>query len=166
MDISGVLPLPLPSSSSHWQKRVTAVTPTVQQLSDLIVLLIQLSKQRHWVTEQTIPSKTQPRTARKHFTRAAWSFCLTSTRSTCRHAPSLATTRQLRFTDCHVSPSVTSHCHVITCHLLTWPDRWLWLDLWLWPLTVDQVKIFQQDLSCSVFRVDSDFGLRFYIWGI
>ena len=28
MNISGVLPLPSPSSSSHYQKRVTAITPT------------------------------------------------------------------------------------------------------------------------------------------
>ena len=46
VDISGVLPLPSPSSSSHYQKRVTVVTPTVPSLSDIIVLPIQLPKQR------------------------------------------------------------------------------------------------------------------------
>ena len=35
-------------------------------------------------------------------------------------------------------------------------------DFLHWPLTKSQN--FRQDLSCSVFRVDSNFGLRFSIW--
>ena len=42
--------------------------PQSLQLSDLIVLLIQLSKQRHRVTGQTISRKTQPRTAINYLT--------------------------------------------------------------------------------------------------
>ena len=55
--------------------------------------------------------------------------------------------RLLRFAYCHINPKVTSHCHVNTRQ----------------PLTLTIVKKFQQDLSCSVFRVDSDFELHFYI---
>ena len=42
--------------------------PQSLQLSDLIILFIQLPKQRHTVTEQPISSKTQPRTTRKDLT--------------------------------------------------------------------------------------------------
>ena len=63
MDISGVLPLPSPSSSSHYQKRATVVTSTVPA-----TLGYQLPKKRHRKTKQPIPSKTQPRTARNCIT--------------------------------------------------------------------------------------------------
>ena len=71
VDISGVLPLPSPSSSRHCQKRATAVTPTVLQHSDINVLCIQLPNNRHRKIERPIPSKTQPRTARNCITRAS-----------------------------------------------------------------------------------------------
>ena len=45
--------------------------PQYLQLSDINVLLIQQPKKRHRKTEQPIPSKTQPRTARNCITRAA-----------------------------------------------------------------------------------------------
>ena len=45
-------------------------SPQSLQLLDLIVLFIQLPKQKHSMIEQPIPSKTQPRTARKNLTRA------------------------------------------------------------------------------------------------
>ena len=63
VDISGILSLPSPSSSSHYQKRATAVTPTVPA-----TLGYQLPKKRHRKTKQPIPSKTQPRTARNCIT--------------------------------------------------------------------------------------------------
>ena len=70
VDIFGVLSLPSPSSSRYCQKRATAVTPTVLQHSNINVLCIQLPKNRHRKTEQSIPSKTQPRTAKNCTTRA------------------------------------------------------------------------------------------------
>ena len=45
--------------------------------------------------------------------------------------------------------------------LLTWP-RSVDFDFLRWHLTKSQN--FRQDLSCSVFHVDSNFGLRFFIW--
>ena len=98
--------------------------PQSLQLSDLIVLLIQLLKQRHRVTEQPILSKTQPRTARNHLTRV-------STRRmkflphehvlhalpravSISHAPGhTSSTCLLHLTYCHVRPRMTSHYHVI-----------------------------------------------------
>ena len=144
MDISGVLPLPSPSSSRHCQKRATAVTPTVLQYSDINVLCIQLPKNRHRKTEQSIPSKTQPRTARNCITRAGWSFCLTSTRSTRRqylprtsHAPHAPVHSHSRacccFSSCHVSPRWR---HTATsAHVISWPLT-LIVDFDRWPLTL------------------------------
>ena len=151
--------------------------PQSLQLSDIIVLLIQLPKKRHRVTEQSIPSKTQPRTARNYITHASmrWLKFLphehafhvpprTGNVSHTPHAPATratrAPTRLLSFTYCHVSPRVTSHCHVSTHQPLTVEfdqtvDRW--------PLTLTKVKTFQQDLPYSVFRIDSEFELRFCI---
>ena len=113
--------------------------PQYLQFSDINVLLIQLPKKRHRKTEQPIPSKTQPRMVRNCITR-------TSTRrlkflphkhalhmppravSICHapHAPHALVprsptrpTRLLHFASCHISPKVTSHCHVSTRHLLT-----------------------------------------------
>ena len=95
VDISGVLPLPSPSSSRHCQKRATAVTPTVLQHLDINVLCIQLPNNRHRKTEHPIPSKTQPRTARNCITRAP--------------------TRRLKFLPhehaLHAPPRAVSTCH-------------------------------------------------------
>ena len=124
--------------------------PQSLQLLDLIVLLIQLPKQRHRVTEQPISSKTQPKTARNHLTRTSMhqlkflphEHALPRASTRC-HVPPLAATRLyvlsvsltcltrkdtrplgtpthlLRLTYCHVSPTVTSHCHVSTHQPLT-----------------------------------------------
>ena len=142
VDISGVLPLPSPSSSGHCRSESPPSCPQSLQLSDIIVLLIQLPKQRHKVTEQPIPSKTLPRKARKYITRASTRRLKfrphehaldvpprpprTVSVSHAPHTPvplaSRAATRHtrlLRFTCCHVSPRVTSHCHVSTRQPLT-----------------------------------------------
>ena len=141
--------------------------PQSLQLSNIIVLFIQLRKQRHRATEQPIPSKTQPRMARNYLTRAhtrclkflpcehalhvlSVSLSRAHTPHTpvpCAHTRHTRSTRLLRFTYCHVSPKMTSHCHVSTRQ----------------PLTLTIVKNFQPDLSCSVFCVDSDFELHFCI---
>ena len=112
---------------------------------------------------QAKPNQERPETASHAPPRAGWSFCLTSTRrrylpraSCAPHAPIHAysrTTRATRacccFSSCHVSPRwrhTATSAHVIR-----------------WPLTLTIVKIFQQNLFCSVFRVDSDFELHFCI---
>ena len=124
VDISDDLPLPSPSSSRHCQKRATAVTPTVLQHSDINILCIQLPKNRHRMTEQPIPSKTQPRTARNCITHACTRrlkflphehalHAPPHTASTCHapHVPPCASplsltchTRLLLLSSCHVSP--------------------------------------------------------------
>ena len=111
MDISGVLPLPSPSSSSHCQKRITIVTPISLQLSDLIVLLIQLLKQRHRVIEQTIPRKTQPRTARNHLTRTLTRQLKFLPYVHALHAPPRSVTRDhaLTRTSCARIIAITHH---------------------------------------------------------
>ena len=115
---------------------------------------------------QAKPNQEGPETESHTPPWAGWSFCLKSTRSMRRHAPSVSATcltrhhapvprsltRLLRFASCHVSPRwrhTATSSHVIR-----------------WPLTLTIVKNFQQDLFCSVFRVDSDFELRFCIWGL
>ena len=112
------------------------------------------------------PNQERPDTASHAPPRADWSFCLTSARSTRRrylpralralhtpvHAHSRATRACCCFSSCHVSPR---WCHTATStHIIRWP------------LTLTIVKNFQPDLFCSVFRVDSDFELRFCIWGL
>ena len=110
--------------------------PQSLQLSDIIVLLIQLPKQRHRATKQPIPSKTQPRMAKNYITRIptrrlkflthkhalhAPSVYLTSSHTPLAPVPHIPTrpTSLLCFTYCHVSPKVTSHCHVSTRQPLT-----------------------------------------------
>ena len=99
------------------------------------------------------------------------------------HAPSeelrhLNMTSWMTLDKSHLSPRhVINHVSSVTssapCHLA---DRWPWstqpdldhsdltvdFDLLRWPLTKSQN--FWQGLSCLVFHVDSDFGLRFFIW--
>ena len=131
--------------------------PQSQQLSDLIILLIQLSKQRQRVTEQAIPSKTQLRKARNHLTRAPirrLKFlphehtlhtppCVIRILHTLGHMTSTRHTCLLRFTYYNVSPRVTSHYHVITRHPLTWPDHW--------PLTLNKSKYFNRTCLAQFF---------------
>ena len=93
VDISGVLPLPSPSSSRHCQKRATAVTPTVLQHSDINVLCIQLPNNKHRKTEHPIPSKTQPRTARNYLSRAPTRRLKFLPHEHALHAPPSAVTR-------------------------------------------------------------------------
>ena len=132
MDISGVLPLPSPSSSNHWQKRVTAVTPTVpatlgscrsahptvkaKTLSDRTDNPEQNPTKNGQKTAHTRPH-TPPEfsTSRTRASTRHHASSLSLTRHTRQaaglHAPSRAftcPTRQPCFTDCHVSPSVTS----------------------------------------------------------
>ena len=101
VDISGVFPLPSSSSSGHCRSESPPSRPQYLQVSDIIVLLIQPPKQRHKVTEQPIPSKTQQRTARNYITRAPTrrqKFSASRARapraSTRRHVPSVTFTRQ------------------------------------------------------------------------
>ena len=122
------------------------------------------------------PNQERPETASHAPPRASWSFCLTSTRShappraacTCHapHAPTRAShaphAPAAALSSYHVSPRWR---HTATSSV----DRWLWsltLTADCWPLTLTIVKNFQPDLFCSVFRIDSDFELRFYIWGL
>ena len=96
--------------------------PQSLQLSDIIVLLIQLPKQRHRATEQPIPTKNGQKLhhmRRLKFLPHEHALHAPPVSLTCSHAPhtlvpmlSRATTRLLHFTYCHVSPKVTSHCHV------------------------------------------------------
>ena len=69
--------------------------PQYLQHSDINILCIQLPKNRHRKTEQPIPSKTQPRTARNCITRAS--------------------TRRLKFLPhehaLHASPRTVGTCH-------------------------------------------------------
>ena len=63
--ISSVLLLPLPSSNNHYQKRVTVVKPL--QSLDPIYSLIKSLNHSHELIDQTIPSKTQPKTSWSEF---------------------------------------------------------------------------------------------------
>ena len=143
MDISGVLPLPSPSSSSHCQKRVTAVKPTVpatlgshcsahpivkaKALSDRTDNPEQNPTKNGQKTLYTClhappeVSASRARAPRACTRRHAPSLSLTRPTRQTRHPPRAHTrpTRQLRFTNCHVSPTVTSLCHVSTRHPLT-----------------------------------------------
>ena len=60
MVISDVLPLPLPSSSNHCQKRVTTFKPQPLQPLDLVCSPIKSLNHGHELIDQTILSKTQP----------------------------------------------------------------------------------------------------------
>ena len=145
MDISGVLPLPSPSSSSHCQKRVTTVTPTVpatlgshcsahptvkaKALSDRIDNPEQNPTKNGQKTLHTcLHAPPEVSASRAHASTRLHAPSLSLTRHTRQtrrppRAPRLYTcpTRQLRFVNCHVSPSVTSPCHVSTRQPLTGP---------------------------------------------
>ena len=181
MDISGILLLPSPSSSSHCQKRVTVVTPTVpatlgsHRSAYPTVKAKALSDKTDNHEQNPTKNGQKPPHTRPHALAEISASRTCAPRAATRlHTPSVSLTRQvtrplraprahthhtclLRFTYYHISLRVTSHCHISTRHLLI-------VDLTR-PLTVnfDQVKIFQEDLSYSVFRVDSYFGLRFCI---
>ena len=60
MVISDVLPLPLPSSSNHCQKRVTTFKPQPLQPLDPVCSPIKSLNHGHELIDQTILSKTQP----------------------------------------------------------------------------------------------------------
>ena len=110
------------------------------------------------------PNQERPEIASHAPPRAGWSFCLTSTRSTRCHAPP---TRQTTFTHAPHASAATSLPTTSALGDVTLPRQHMSsVDLWLWPLTLTIVKNFQPDLFCSVFRVDSDFKLRFCIWGL
>ena len=104
-------------------------SPQSLQLLDIIVLFIQLRKQRHRAKEQPILSKTQPRTARNYITRAPMRHLKFLPCEHVLHPPSVSlmrshaphalvptrlvhSTRLLLFAYCHVSPKVMSHCHI------------------------------------------------------
>ena len=110
-------------------------SPQSLQLSDLIVLFIQLPKQKHSVKEQPILSKTQPRIAKKNLTRAHTRCLKLLTVKHALHVPTCASKSShtlyapvtelpcasMRFTRLtlsafvHVSPTLTSSC---TCQHL------------------------------------------------
>ena len=143
VDISGVLPLPSPSSSSHCQKRVTAVTPTVPATLGSHCSAHPTVKAKALSDRTDNPEKNPTKNSQKPIhTRLHAPLEVSASRAraprttTHRHTPSLslmrptrltrrnprttcAHTRQLRFTDCHISPSVTSHSHGSTRHMLT-----------------------------------------------
>ena len=134
MNISGILPLPSPSSSSHCQKRVTAVTPTVPTIlgshcsAHPTVKAKALSNKTDNPEQNPTKNGQKPPYTRPHAT--AEDSASRARAATRLHTPSVSLTRQdtwpprahtrlLCFTYCHVSPRVRSHCHVITRHPLT-----------------------------------------------
>ena len=87
------------------------------------------------------------------------------------HAPSVPATRLTRpHAPIHAHSRATRACYASLLAMSALGDVTLprqhtsFVDRW--PLTLTIVKIFQQDLFCSVFRVDSDFELSFCIWGL
>ena len=136
VDISGVLPLPSPSSSSHCQNQVTAVTPTVptslgyhysthptaksKAQSDRTANLEQNSTKNSQKLHHT-HSYTPPEVSasRARAPRASTRCQYLSRASQARPRFPMSPTRLLYFTYCHVGPKVTSHCHVNTRQPLT-----------------------------------------------
>ena len=174
MDISGVLPLPSPSSSRHCQKQATAVTPTVLQHSNINILCIQLPKNRHRKTEQPIPSKTEPRMARNCITRALTRWLKFLPHEHALHAPPRAPTRQSTLTHAPHVPAAASLPTTSALGDVTLPRQhtsavyhWLWsltliVDRWLWPLTVD----FDHSQNFSTWPVLLSFSRRFRFWAL
>ena len=185
MVISVVLLLPSSSSSNHCQKRVIAIKPL--QSLDHVHSLIKSLNYSHKLIDQTIPSKTQPKTSwsellrtymrRQKFLRFKHApYVLPRAARTshmlvlCHHA--LHAVPRAWFSPCEAMlalgwwhPTTSVYCVICLCQQL--PS-----DCWLALLTVEffvdfltKVKIFQQGLSCSIFCVDSVFGLCFFIGG-
>ena len=132
-------------------------------------MFIQLPKQRHRVTEHLIPSKTQPRTARKNLTRT-YTSCLNLL--TVEHVPpevhtcSICTTRQRPSASFHVSPRLTSSC--IHQHLRH-PPTLAHASSWLWLLTTTVNRcllrwLFDQSQKFSIGLVLLSFSRRFQFW--
>ena len=129
MVTSGVLLLPSLSSSSHCQKQVIAIKTQLLQPSDPIYSLINSLNHGHEFIDQTVPNKTQSETSRvvsSHSPTPSQSFLRVeraprtpsrSTRSSYAPTHSRSTcprrsTSQSQFTCCHISPKVTSSCHI------------------------------------------------------
>ena len=174
VDISGIFPLPSPSSNSHCQKWVTAVTPTAPKTLGFRQFCWSnyQSQGTNWqiFRSRAKPNKELLETTLHAPPRASRSFCLTSTRCcvwTCARNRDFTRFPRAYFVS-RTDMSALGWRHTATsAHvsiLSRWPSHWHWPDRW--PLTLTKVKIFQRDLSCSVFRVDSDFGLCFCIWGL
>ena len=119
--------------------------PQSLQLSNLTVLLIQLPKQRHRVTEQPIPRKTQPRMARNHLTHASTRWLKFLPHKHALHAsPRASRTRTHGF---HAPPRTYSvsrtatlalgwHHIATSAHISRWQltvDFDQTVDCWLWP---------------------------------
>ena len=140
MDISGVLLLPLPSFSSHCQKRVTAVTPTVPTTLRYHRSAYPTAKAKAQSDKTANPEQNPTNNGQKlHHTRphaqpevSASRACVPravsvshalprASRASPPALPCAPHVREhlLRFAYCHISPKVTSHCHVNTRQLLT-----------------------------------------------
>ena len=100
--ISSVLLLPLPSSNNHCQKQVTTVKPL--QSSDPVCSLIKLLNHDHKLIDQTIPSKTQPKTSWSEFV-------------TLQHAPPEVSAKSNTCLMRHHAPPVPLTClHTLVLH--------------------------------------------------
>ena len=133
MDISGVLLLPSPSSSSHCQKRVTAVTPIVPATLGYHRSAHPIAKAKAQSDRIANPEQNPTKNSQKlHHTCLHMLAVVSASRARASrivsishvlphassHAPTCLT-RLLHFTYCHVNPKVTSHCHVSTRQPLT-----------------------------------------------
>ena len=85
--------------------------PQSLQLSDLIVLLIQLSKQRHRVTGQTISRKTQPRTAINYLTCAPTCRLKFLPHKHALHTPPCSVTRHHAFISARIIAIMLLTCY-------------------------------------------------------
>ena len=169
MDISSILSLPSSSSNSYCQKRVTAVKPTAPRTLGFCQFYWsnRQSQGTYWKIWQSWgkPNQERPKTTSHVPTRTGWSFCLTNTHL---HTPSVLYTRLTRREHlCHALPRAYPVLRPATS-ALKWHHTAISIDVIILSrlsLTLTKVKNFQQGLSWSIFRVDFDFGLYFFIWG-
>ena len=126
VDISGVLRLPSPSSNSHCQKRVTAVTPTVPTTLGSHCFAHPTAKAKAQSDRIANPGQNptknnqKPHHTRLHVSaevsasrvRAPRVICISHAPYALGHTAARARTHLLCFTYYHISPRVTSHCHI------------------------------------------------------
>ena len=108
VDISGVLPLPSPSSSRHCQKQATAVTPTVPATLGYQRSMHSTAKEQAWKDRTTNPKQNPTKNGQKlHHMRLHAPAEVSASRAravgTC-HAPHAPPTRQSMLTHAPHAP--------------------------------------------------------------
>ena len=155
MVFSDIFTLPLPLSSAHCQKQVSAVRPTAPKTLGSSLFVYHPAKLRAQI-DRSHNSKKNPTwiNSIRHCTRSH----TPPPNLTCSHVPS-HTPRTIHY--CVAASALVTLAHIIPVTSALVMSASIDFDR-----AVDRGQNFSKEISCSVFCVDSDLRLRFLIWGL